>query len=251
MPGFKIRGGARRPNPLVQLPAGTDAWLGECTAVRITHEHPEHLDHPALNFIRERSLPVFATRQDAENLRRKRLSVQSVVDGAFGARVEVVPGRHGRGLIGFFLGPVHGFYFDVPDEPRVFLSGDAILGKALLATIVRLNPDIVVAPDSNRLAFQSDCAPFPTSARLCQTSCTGRRTAKIAALGGKLLDDSDAECSQVERVLLDHALTSAHLRAEIRDTGLRQVRIPALVAVFSHHDEDLRAVKLREATPIN
>lgn len=146
MPGFKMFGGGRRDNPLVPLPEGTDGWLDRVTGVIVTHEHPDHLDRPGLAWIEARGLPVWASPTDAPNLRRKGLDVYPLVDGALGARVEVVPARHGRGLLGWLMGPVSGLYLAHPDAPSLLLTSDATLTDALLATVDRLRPDVVVAP---------------------------------------------------------------------------------------------------------
>lgn len=82
MPGFKLFGGGRRRNPLVPLPAGTDALLERVTGVVVTHEHPDHFDAPARDRIRARSLPVWAHPIDAPSLTRKGLDARPLSDGA-------------------------------------------------------------------------------------------------------------------------------------------------------------------------
>lgn len=146
MPGFKMFGGGRRRNPLVAMPKQGEEALADVTGVVITHEHPDHFDKPALQWIRERDLPVWANAVDAKNLRRKGLDVRLLEDGALGMRVEVVPSRHGRGLLGWLMGPVAGYYLAHPDEPSVYLTGDSILTANVEDALARLQPDVVVAP---------------------------------------------------------------------------------------------------------
>ena len=146
MPSFRFlaRGGQR--NPIVPLPDATEAALEGVTGVIITHEHPDHLDRPGLAWIRDRGLPVWTNAVDAANLRRKGLEVRELVDGALGMRIETVTNRHGRGLVGWLMGPVAGYYLAHPDEPSLYLVGDAVLTDAVLDAIDRLQPDVIVAP---------------------------------------------------------------------------------------------------------
>lgn len=146
MPGFKLFGGGRRPNPLVPLPPAADAALAGATGVLVTHEHPDHLDRAAIAWIERRGLPVWASPVDAPNLRRKGLDVRELGDGALGMAVEVVPARHGRGPLAWLMGPVSGYYLAHPDEPSVYLTSDAVLTDAVLDAVERLRPDVVVAP---------------------------------------------------------------------------------------------------------
>lgn len=146
MPGFKMFGGGRRNNPLVELPPGADDALDRATAVLLTHEHPDHFDRAGLAFARKQGLDVWASPVDAHNLRRKGLRVQELRDGALGMRVELVAQRHGRGLLGWLMGPVTGCYLAAEGEPSVLLTGDAVLTADLLQAIDRLAPDVIVAP---------------------------------------------------------------------------------------------------------
>ncbi len=146
MPGFKLFGGGRRRNPLVPLPPSAEAALDAVTAVVITHEHPDHFDKPALAWIKERRLPVWSHPVDAPNLARKGLAVQPLVDGALGARIESVPGRHGRGLLGWLMGPMHGLHLAHPGEPSLYITGDTRLTDAVREAIARLRPDVILAP---------------------------------------------------------------------------------------------------------
>lgn len=146
MPGFKIFGGGRRNNPLVALPEGTEAALKTVTGVIITHEHPDHFDGPGLRWVKEQKLPVWTNGIDAPNLKRKGLDVQKLRDGALGLGVETIRSRHGRGLLGWMMGPVAGYYLSHPDEPSLYLVGDSILTENVMEAIERLAPEVIVAP---------------------------------------------------------------------------------------------------------
>ena len=146
MPGFKMFGGGRRRNPLVPLPPQAPDALDQATGVLITHEHPDHFDPPARAWAKDAGLPVWANRMDVARLRRKGLDARAVEEGGLGVAVEVVPSRHGRGLLGWMMGPVAGYYLSAEGEPSLYITGDAVLTDTVRDAIVRLSPDVVVAP---------------------------------------------------------------------------------------------------------
>ncbi len=146
MPGFKMFGGGRRRNPIVPLPAAASEALAAATAVILTHEHPDHFDRAGLAWVKERGLPVYTNGIDAPSARRKGLDAHLLETGVLGLEVETVRSRHGRGLLGWMLGPVAGYYLAHPGEPSVYLLGDSILTENVLEAVERLQPDVILAP---------------------------------------------------------------------------------------------------------
>lgn len=146
MPGFKAFGGGRRRNPRVPLPPQTTAALEQATGLLITHEHPDHFDGAGRRWARAAGLPVWANRIDVPRLRRKGLDARAIEDGSLGIDVEVVPSRHGRGLLGYLMGPVAGYVLAPVGEPSLYITGDSILTDTVRDAIERLRPDVVVAP---------------------------------------------------------------------------------------------------------
>lgn len=146
MPGFKMFGGGRRRNPIVPLPAAASEALATATAVILTHEHPDHFDRAGLAWVKERGLPVYTNGIDAPSVRRKGLDAHLLETGVLGLEVETVRSRHGRGLLGWMLGPVAGYYLAHPGEPSVYLLGDSILTENVLEAVERLQPDVILAP---------------------------------------------------------------------------------------------------------
>jgi L-ascorbate metabolism protein UlaG (beta-lactamase superfamily) len=146
MPGFKMFGGGRRRNPIVPLPAAASEALAAATAVILTHEHPDHFDRAGLAWVKERGLPVYTNGIDAPSVRRKGLDAHLLETGVLGLEVETVRSRHGRGLLGWMLGPVAGYYLAHPGEPSVYLLGDSILTENVLEAVERLQPDVILAP---------------------------------------------------------------------------------------------------------
>jgi len=146
MPGFRLFRGERRRNPLVPLPSGWESAAEEATDILITHEHPDHLDGIARRWVRQRGLPVWASSIDASHLKASGLDARVLRDGDLGLRVERIPAQHGRGLIGWFMGHVSGFYLAHPLEPTLYITGDSVLSHGVADAIERLQPDIVLVP---------------------------------------------------------------------------------------------------------
>lgn len=146
MPGFKMFGGGRKRNPLVPTPPQTAEALERATGVLITHEHPDHFDLAGRAWTKTAGLPVWANRMDVPRLRRKGLDARVLEEGGLDVALEVIPSRHGRGLLGWMLGPVAGYYLAPEGEPSLYITGDSILTDSVRDAIVRLQPDVIVAP---------------------------------------------------------------------------------------------------------
>lgn len=148
MAGFKLLAPSqRRPNPTVSLPDGAQAGLDNVTGVLVTHEHPDHLDPAAVEWIKSKGLPVYASSIDVPNLRSaKGLDAREATAAALGMPVEVIPALHGHGPIAWAMGPSHGYYLASPNEPSIYITGDAVLTDDVRDALTRLKPDIVVAP---------------------------------------------------------------------------------------------------------
>lgn len=145
LPPFRLSG-RRRRNPTVELPSNTDEALAKVTGLLVTHEHPDHFDTAGARFAIERALPVYTNRVDAAHLRGRGLDVRLLEELGAPFTVEVVRSKHGRGAIGWIMGPVCGYVLSHPDEPTVYLTGDSILTDAVLDAIDRHEPAVIVAP---------------------------------------------------------------------------------------------------------
>jgi L-ascorbate metabolism protein UlaG (beta-lactamase superfamily) len=157
---YRFLGGERRRNPLVPLPPSAEQALSEVTGCVITHcqrKHLDHLDGPGMRFLRDHRTPVWAHHRDVAWLRRRGLAAEQLVDGSLGARVEAVPTSHGRGLVGWLMGPGTGWFLAFPGEPGLYITGDTVLTETVAAAIRRLEPQIIVAPaGSANLGFGGD-----------------------------------------------------------------------------------------------
>lgn len=117
----------------------------------ITHEHPDHFDVAALEWIRSQGLPVYANRVDAGSLHQKGLDVHELQQGALNMDVEIIVSRHGRGQR---LKP------DVIVAPagaaNMGLGDDILFSLDELVTLVRRAPGLVVL---NHLEALDHCPP--------------------------------------------------------------------------------------------
>jgi L-ascorbate metabolism protein UlaG (beta-lactamase superfamily) len=146
LPGFKLFGGDRRRNPLVALPADAAETTAQATDVLIPHEHPDHLDVAAIEWIKTRRLPVWAAEVDVLNLKNKGIDARTILDGALGLAVEVIPAQHGHGVLGWLMGPVSGFYLAHEQEPSLYITGDSVMTARVREAIARLEPELIIAP---------------------------------------------------------------------------------------------------------
>lgn len=144
--GFRLFRGERRKNPLTALPDDAKQLIDSATAVLITHEHPDHLDNPGVEWIKSRRLKVWCSSIDAPNLRRKGLDARVITEDVGDLSVEVIPATHGHGMIGWLMGPVAGYYLAHQDELTIYFTGDTVLTDTVKSAIERLRPQVIVAP---------------------------------------------------------------------------------------------------------
>lgn len=153
IPSLKYITAKRRRNPLVDLPAETDAVLEQVTHCLITHcqkGHFDHLDRAGTKWLRERQIPVYCSEQDADFLRSKGLDVHvltaSATNSFLGGQIELIPCVHGEGLVGKFMAHGYGYVIQLPNEPSLYLTGDTILSDAVRQCISERQPDWVLLP---------------------------------------------------------------------------------------------------------
>ncbi len=153
IPTLKYVTANRRRNPLVDLPVGTDQILKKVTHCFITHcqkGHFDHLDRAGTKWLRDNNIPVYCSEQDGDFLKKKGLDVHvlsTTTDNPFlGGKVSLVPCVHGVGVIGKFMAHGYGFYFQLPNEPSLYASGDTILTSDVRNFIQLNQPDWLVIP---------------------------------------------------------------------------------------------------------
>lgn len=153
IPPLKYVTTQRRRNPLVAMPANTDAMLETVTHALITHcqkGHFDHLDRAGAKWLRDRQIPVFCMPGDADFLAKKGLSIKPLESNGrqplLNGQVTPIPCVHGTGLVGRFMAHGHGYYLEFPNEPSLYLAGDTILTDEVSSLIQQHQPDICVIP---------------------------------------------------------------------------------------------------------
>ncbi|MDR7334375.1 MBL fold metallo-hydrolase [Roseateles asaccharophilus] len=153
LPSLKWLTAQRRRNPLVDLPAGTDALLDGVTHALITHcrkGHFDHLDRAGKRWLRERQLPVLCMPDDAAYLRERGLNVQVLnAEGATplrSGRITPVACLHGEGWIGRLMVHGHGYIIEQAGEPSVYLAGDTVLTDEVRRCVREQRPAVSIVP---------------------------------------------------------------------------------------------------------
>jgi len=145
----------RERNPLVNLPAGTDALLDTVTHCLITHcqkGHFDHLDRAGRKWLRERNIPVICTPHDADFLRQRGLDVQPLPQDhhepqAFlGGQIRTVRCTHGQGVLGLLMEHGVGYFIEMPGEPSLYVAGDTILTGTVRRFIQEHQPQVALVP---------------------------------------------------------------------------------------------------------
>lgn len=144
-------------NPIVSLPDGAMDLIKKTTHCLITHQHADHLDKAALDFLREKQIPVTCSSLDKADLEKKGLNVINSIEyfkshDFLGGSIEGIPARHGYGYVAKPMGNVMGYYLKLPNEQSVYLSSDTIYTEDVQNVLLKKQPDIsVVACGSAQL----------------------------------------------------------------------------------------------------
>ena len=145
----------RERNPLVDLPAGTDALLDTVTHCLITHcqkGHFDHLDRAGRRWLREKNIPVICTPHDAEFLRQRGLNVQPLPQehhepqAFLGGRIRTVRCTHGEGMMGLLMEHGVGYFIEMPGEPSLYVCGDTVLSGTVRRFIQEHQPQVALVP---------------------------------------------------------------------------------------------------------
>lgn len=149
MPTFTFFRFKAKRNPIVPLPENCRAILERVTHCIITHQHPDHLDQAAEEYLREKNTPVFCSVRDEKDLKKKGLNVIQSIEywkraEFLGGTIEGIPARHGYGFVARPMGNVMGFYIQLPNQPSIYLSSDTIYTDAVDKVLKEYQPDLAV-----------------------------------------------------------------------------------------------------------
>lgn len=143
---IRALGGVPQRNPTVDLPCTIEEVLADVDAVLVSHVHPDHFDDAAAGVV-PRDLPVFCCPGDDSKLTEmgfERVVALSQPTTWNGLQITPTPGSHGSGATGARMGEVIGVVLRADNEPTVYWAGDTILTPAVLETIERERPDVIV-----------------------------------------------------------------------------------------------------------
>ena len=143
-------GDVPRRNPTIDLPCTVDEVLADVDAVLVSHMHPDHFDDAACGVV-PRHLPVFCCPGDDDTLTDAGFEhVVALSEPTTWRGIQITPtaGSHGSGPIGERMGHVIGVVLRADDEPTVYWAGDTILTPAVLDTIEREQPDLIITHSS-------------------------------------------------------------------------------------------------------
>ena len=149
MPSFTLFRHKARKNPTVSLPENASLVLEKVTHCLITHQHPDHIDSKAVDFLIKKNIPVTCSVKDKKAFKKKGLNVvQSLKywekQEFLGGTIEGIPAQHGYGFVAKPMGNVIGFYVKLPNQKSIYLSSDTIYTASVDKVLKDYNPDISV-----------------------------------------------------------------------------------------------------------
>ena len=141
-----IRG--KKTNPMVDLPLDMDKKLNGVTHALLTHNHFDHIDEIAMEYLRENNITVYCNIRDEKKLRKKGLKViplkSEEIHEFLGGTIKPIEARHGWGWISKPMGYGVGYIIDMPNEPILYIVGDTVLTDKVRDIIVKVRPEWTV-----------------------------------------------------------------------------------------------------------
>lgn len=149
MPPFTFFRFKPRRNPIVELPEICKPTLNKVTHCLITHNHPDHLDKEAENYLIKHNIPVTCSYRDEKVFRKKGLNIVQTIEywkrvDFLDGTIEGIPARHGYGFVAKPAGNVMGFYLELPKEPSIYLSSDTIYTEDVNKVLMDYKPEISI-----------------------------------------------------------------------------------------------------------
>ena len=141
---FKLR----KSNPMVDLPDNMEERLDGVTHALITHNHFDHIDEPAIEYLKKHNISVFCAEDDEVAFRKKGLKTLPLKKGRenifLDGRIKLIPCRHGWGWIAKAMEHGVGYLIEMPDEPTLYIAGDTVLTDEVKSTITDLKPKWII-----------------------------------------------------------------------------------------------------------
>lgn len=149
MPSFTLFRHKAKRNPTVPLPQNINVPLEKVTHCLITHQHPDHLDNKALQFLRKKNIPVTCSLKDEKALKKRGLNIVQTLkywerQAFLGGTIKGIPAKHGYGFVSKLMGNVIGFFIELPNQKSIYLSSDTIYTDSVDNVLHNYKPDISV-----------------------------------------------------------------------------------------------------------
>ncbi|WPO89273.1 MBL fold metallo-hydrolase [Chryseobacterium sp. HR92] len=151
-PGFEGTPNAELRIPLVSLPVPVETLL-DPDVIILTHLHPDHWDHAAMNLLPKDKTIFVQNAADANTVRSAGFTNVSVIEEktAFeGVLIQMTDCQHGSNeafavpQVAESLGDASGLYFNQSDEKSVYFVGDTIWIDQVEQNLKTLKPDVVI-----------------------------------------------------------------------------------------------------------
>lgn len=138
-----------RKNPTVNLPSNAKEIFEKTTHCIVTHLHPDHLDKVAINFLKERNIPVVCNTLDKPKLYKaglKNLQGVEYWNTSFFLEGDItgIPAKHGYGFIANPMGTVIGYHINFKNGKSVYISADTIYTPDVHRVLTEYNPQVSV-----------------------------------------------------------------------------------------------------------
>lgn len=149
MPSFTLFRHKSRKNPTVPLPDSCNLILEKVSHCLITHQHPDHIDSKAVQFLIENNIPVTCSIMDEKAFKKRGLNVAQTLkywekQKFLGGTIEGIPARHGYGFVAKPMGNVLGYFLKLHNQKSIYLSSDTIYTKSVDKVLKDYKPDISV-----------------------------------------------------------------------------------------------------------
>lgn len=149
MPSFTLFRHKAKRNPTVPLPQNINVPLEKVTHCLITHQHPDHLDNKAIQFLRKKNIPVTCSLKDEKALKKRGLNIVQTLkywerQAFLGGTIKGIPAKHGYGFVSKLMGNVIGFFIELPNQKSIYLSSDTIYTDSVDNVLHNYKPDISV-----------------------------------------------------------------------------------------------------------
>lgn len=149
MPSFTLFRQKARRNPTAPLPENISLILEKVTHCLITHQHPDHIDSKAVQFLTKKNIPVTCSLKDEKAFKKRGLNVVQALkywekQAFLGGTIEGIPAKHGYGFVSKLMGNVIGFFIKLPNQKSIYLCSDTIYTDSVDKVIYNYKPEISV-----------------------------------------------------------------------------------------------------------